>query len=78
VEKLVDELIRGRPRCGLTDELAKTNIRGWAEESVRVSRKTVYRNLDPEITAFADLPVGYEADAKRVARRRVTLAGYRD
>jgi hypothetical protein len=39
--------------------------------------KTVYRDLDPEITNFADLPVGYEADAKRVARRRAALAGYR-
>ena len=39
--------------------------------------KTVYRDLDPEITNFADLPVGYEADAKRAGRRQVALAGYR-
>jgi hypothetical protein len=58
-------------------ELTKTNIQDWAEESVEVCRKTVYRNLDPEITSFADMPLGYEADAKRVPRRRAALAGYR-
>jgi hypothetical protein len=77
VEKLADDLIREYPREGLADYLAKTNIRDWAEESVQISLKTVYQNLDPEITTFADLPVGYESDATRAARRRAALAGYR-
>jgi hypothetical protein len=77
VEKLADELMREYPRQGVADELTKTNIRDWAEESVQISLKTVYKNLDPEITTFADLPVGYEADATRAARRRAALAGYR-
>ncbi len=47
------------------------------EESVEISLRTVYRSLDPYVTQFFDLPVGYEADAQRVARRRVALAGYR-
>ena len=35
------------------------------------------KNLDPAITKFADRPVCYEADARRAARRRAALAGYR-
>jgi hypothetical protein len=77
VEKLADELIREYPREGFANELAKTNIRDWADESVHISVMIVYKNLDPEITTFADLPVGYEADATRAARRRAALAGYR-
>jgi hypothetical protein len=37
----------------------------------------VYNNFDPEIMTFADLPVGYEADATAVARRQGVLAAYR-
>jgi hypothetical protein len=77
VEKLADELVREYPREGFADELAKTNIRDWAEESVQICVKTVYHNLDPEIMTFADLSVGYEADATRAARRRAALAGHR-
>jgi hypothetical protein len=36
----------------------------------------VYRNLDPDITTFAEMPVGYKADATCLARRRAALAGY--
>lgn len=42
-----------------------------------ISLKTVYNNLDPNIMQFAERPVGYEADATRIARRRAALAGYR-
>lgn len=44
---------------------------------MQISLMTVYNNLDPEVTTFADVPVGYEADATRSARRRAALAGYR-
>ena len=37
----------------------------------------MYKNLDPEITNFVDVPVGYDADAQTAARKRVALAGYR-
>lgn len=77
IEKLAEELIMEFPRVSVTDELKKTNIKDWAEESVQICLKTAYRDLDPGITNFVDLPVGYEADAKRVARRRAALAGYR-
>ena len=63
IEKLAEELILEYPRAGFADELSKTNIRDWAEESVQICLKTVYTNLDPEITKFADVPIGYDADA---------------
>ena len=77
IEKLAEKLVKEYPQAGFVNELAKTNIRDWAEESVQISLKTVYNNLDPEITRFVDVPVGYDADARRAARRRVALAGYR-
>jgi hypothetical protein len=77
VERLADDLIKEHPQPSFVEELKRTNIQDWAEESVQISVKTVYNNLDPEITTIADLPVGYEADARRAARRRAALAGYR-
>ena len=77
IEKLAEELVKEYPQAGFVNELAKTNIRDWAEESVQISLKTVYNNLDPEIAKFADQPIGYDADARKAARRRVALAGYR-
>ena len=77
IEKLAEELVKEYPQAGFVNELAKTNIRDWAEESVQISLKTVYNNLDPEITNFVDVPIGYDADAQTAARKRVALAGYR-
>lgn len=77
IEKLAENLILEYPRAGFADELTKTNVRDWAEESVKISIKTVYNNLDPETTSFADVPVGHEADTTRAARRRAALAGCR-
>ena len=77
IEKLAEELVKEYPQAGFVNELAKTNIRDWAEESVQISLKTVYNNLDPEITNFVDVPVGYDADARRAARMRVALAAHR-
>jgi hypothetical protein len=45
--------------------------------TVQISLKTVYNNLDPEITNFAAVPAGYDAEALKAARKRVALAGYR-
>ena len=44
--------------ANFSDDLKKTSIRDWAEESVQISLKTVYNNLDPEITNFAAVPAG--------------------
>ena len=77
IERLAEELIMEHPQGGFVNELAKTNIRDWAEENVQISLKTVYKNLDPEITNFVDVPVGYDADAQTAARKLVALAGYR-
>ena len=43
----------------------------------RLAVDVAYRDLDPNVTSFADLPVAYEADAARAARRRAATAGYR-
>jgi hypothetical protein len=77
VGQLTDRLMAEYPRGVFVEELTRKDIGEWAEESVGVCLKTVYNNLDPAITNFADQPVGYEADAEKVARRRAALAGYR-
>jgi len=77
VDRLAEEIAKEFPAANFAKELGNRNIRDWAEESVEICLKTVYKNLDPDISQFFDLPIGYEADAQRVARRRVALAGYR-
>lgn len=77
VSAAADALTAEYPRDAFTAELARTEIRDWADESVQVAVKTAYSNLDAAQTRFADLPVGYAADARRAARRRAALAGYR-
>ena len=72
-----DKIAAEFPREMFADELKKTNISDWAEEGVGLSVKAVYNNLDPAFTSFADAPIGYEADARKAARRRAALAGYR-
>jgi hypothetical protein len=77
VARVADGLAAEYPRAAFAGELTRTDIRQWAAEGVPISLNTVYRNLDPAITRFADRPVGYDADATRAARRRAALAGYR-
>jgi hypothetical protein len=76
IEKLADGLIAEYPRDMLADELKRTQIKDWDEESVQISLKTVYRDLDPNIVEFADRPVAYDAEATKAARRRAATAGY--
>jgi hypothetical protein len=77
VERLADELIGEYPAEGMAAELAVMDIGKWAEESARLAVDVAYRDLGPNITSFADKPVGYEADATRAARRRAATAGFR-
>lgn len=77
IERLADGLISEYPISAFATELKQTSITLWAEESVALSLRTVYNNLDPKITEFREAPIGYQADAHRAARRRVALAGYR-
>ncbi len=67
IEKVAEELISEYPREGFTAELARTSIGEWGEESVTTCLKAVYRDLDPEITTFADAPVEYETEGMSVA-----------
>lgn len=77
IERVADELMRAHPRSEFADDLKRTHIEQWAEESLAAALKYVYHNLDPEQTKFTDAPIGYEADALRIGRRRAALAGYR-
>ena len=77
INTLAVQLMSKYPKREFAEELAKTTIADWSRESLDLSLSTVYNDLDPNIKQFADLPVGYEADAVRAARRRATLAGYR-
>ena len=77
IDRLAIELMNEHPAAQFVDELKKTSIRDWAEESVQLCLKTVYNNLDPEITSFAAVPAGYDAAAQKVGRQRIALAGYR-
>jgi hypothetical protein len=77
IERLAGELMAEHPLAGFTDDLKKTNIRDWAEESVQICLKTVYTNLDPETINFKAVPAGYDDAAQKAARRRAALAGYR-
>lgn len=77
VDAAADKLMKEFPREMFAEELKKANIGDWAEESVEISLKTVYNNLDPTLKVFEDIPVGYQADAERAARKRAALAGYR-
>ena len=49
----------GRVRRGARGRTSATGPRRGSGSPL----KTVYNNLDPEIIKFADLPVGYDADA---------------
>ena len=77
IEQLAGELITEYPAASFAGLLKKNSIRDWAEESVQISLKTVYHNLDPEIVNFTAVPAGYDADAQKAARQRIALAGYR-
>ncbi len=77
IERLAGELMAEYPAANFTEDLKKTSIRDWAEESVQICLRTVYNNLDPEITNFAAVPAGYAADAQKAARKRAAVAGYR-
>jgi hypothetical protein len=77
VERLAEELTREFPVADMAKELSIMDIGKWAEESAKLAVDVAYRNLDANITRFADKPLGYEADAVRAARMRAATAGYR-
>jgi S1/P1 Nuclease len=70
-------------------ELTSTDFESWAKESFEIATKIAYRNderigipkgvnLDCTLVAAAPaLPVGYVVSARRIADRRMILAGYR-
>jgi hypothetical protein len=70
-------------------ELGNTYFESWARESFEIATKIAYRNdgrigsprsgnMDcTMVAAVPVLPVGYVVNAKRIADRRMILAGYR-
>jgi len=70
-------------------ELASTDFESWAKESFEIATKIAYRNggligisrgenMDCAMVAAAPvLSVGYVVSARRIADRRIILAGYR-
>ena len=74
---------------GQLTELASTDFESWAKESFEIATKFAYRNGAPigipkagamdctMVAAAPVLPVGYISIAKRIADRRMILAGYR-
>jgi len=74
---------------GQLTELASTDFESWAKESFEIAMKIAYRNdgrigsprsenMDCTMVAAAPVvPVGYVVSARRIADRRMILAGYR-
>jgi hypothetical protein len=70
-------------------ELQSTNADAWAKESFEIATKIAYRNGGligtprgankdcAMVVAAPVLPVGYVVSARRIADRRIILAGYR-
>ena len=82
--------MRNRPgfaKSQLT-ELLSTKAEGWAKESFEIATKIAYRNGGltgsprggnkdcTTVAAAPTLPVGYVSIARRIADRRIILAGY--
>ncbi len=77
IDASLHELIREYARFDLAEDIKKTVIGDWVEETVQISLKTVYNNLDPQIMNFVDARVDYDADAQRIAWKRIATARYR-
>ena len=70
-------------------ELASTDFESWAKESFEIATKIAYQNGGligsprggnkdcTTVAAAPVLPVGYVVNARRIADRRMILAGYR-
>lgn len=54
IDASLHELIREYARFDLAEDIKKTVIGDWVEETVQISLKTVYNNLDPQIMNFVD------------------------
>jgi len=74
---------------GQLTELGNTDFESWAKESFEIATKIAYRSdgrigsprggsMDCTVVAAAPvLPAGYVINARRIADRRIMLAGFR-
>ena len=81
--------LRNRVQRRQLTELESTSFESWAKESFEIATKFAYRNGRPigsprggnkdcrAVAAAPVLPVGYVVNVRRIADRRMILAGYR-
>ena len=81
VRSRASHLREEHPRSGFTAELADSQVASWAQESFKLSREVAYKNGHLEGSTDRHngktLKPEYVSDAKALAERRATLAGYR-
>lgn len=70
-------LLREFPRDRFRAELEKKTIQDWTRESADACRDVVYANLPIDESRLRELPLGYAADARKLAERRAVLSAYR-
>lgn len=70
-------LLRDFPRERLKPDLGRNKIQDWVRESAEASKDVVYANLPIDQNRLRELPIGYAADARKLAEKRATLAAYR-
>ena len=81
--------LRNRVQRRQLTELESTSFESWAKESFEIATKIAYLNGGlsgtprdgnkdcQTVAAAAVLPLGYVVNARRIADRRMILAGYR-
>lgn len=77
LDRTARQLLRDYPRERFSKELEKTAISDWVREGADACRDVVYANLAIDENRFRDLPLGYEAGARKLAERKAALAAYR-
>lgn len=71
-------LLNEFPRSRFSSELVSSKgMEAWVKESAEACRDVVYANLSIDEKRIRDLPIGYAADARKLAEKRAVLAAYR-
>jgi hypothetical protein len=72
--RAAQEIAQRHPRTEFGAEIDQRDFRQWAEASVRIAQRTVYR---PPLVRNQAAPTAYQRAAFRAAEPRIALAGYR-
>jgi hypothetical protein len=68
------KVMHRHPRGEFSREMADTDVHQWAQASLRIAQRSVYR---PPLRRNQAAPTAYRTAAFRAAEPRVALAGYR-